>query len=176
MWQSRAVTEWEKTHMSDLVAIAYPDVDTARRAAANALEAQKSHVLELADLVVVERKPDGKVKLHQPSAAGVGAAGGAVWGGLIGLLFLAPLLGMAAGAATGALAGTGRDWGVDDDFMRQLGSRLDDGRSALVLLVSKVTPDKILPEIKIQGELLQSSLSNEAEEALREALEAAPAA
>jgi len=54
--------------------------------------------MEIEDLVVVERREDGTVKLHQPSLAGIGAAGGAMWGGLIGLIFFAPLFGMAAGA------------------------------------------------------------------------------
>ena len=66
--------------------------------------AQAAHEIELDDLVIVERRGDGKIKLHQPSMAGAGAAGGALWGGLIGLIFLMPLFGMAIGAATGAAA------------------------------------------------------------------------
>ena len=60
--------------------------------------AQDMHEVELDD-VVVERQFDGKVKLHQPSLTGRGAAGGALWGGLIGLIFFMPLFGMAIGAA-----------------------------------------------------------------------------
>ena len=52
--------------------------------------------------MIVERKDDGKIKLHQPSLAGAGALGGAAWGGLIGLIFLVPFFGMAIGAASGA--------------------------------------------------------------------------
>ena len=51
--------------------------------------------------MIVEHRGDGKVKLHQPSMAGMGAAGGALWGGLIGLIFFMPLFGMAIGAASG---------------------------------------------------------------------------
>ena len=76
--------------MSDLVAIAYPDVATAREVAGNIGEAQKAHLIELEDLVIVERRQDGKIKLHQPSLAGRGAARGALWGGLIGLIFFIP--------------------------------------------------------------------------------------
>src|SRR5438067_11159941 len=72
--------------MSDLVAIAYNSLGEAQEVATNAAEAQKAHLLELDDMVVVERRGDGKVKLHQPSAAGAGAVGGALWGGLIGLI------------------------------------------------------------------------------------------
>ena len=63
--------------MSDLVAISYDSVATASEVAGNVLEAQKAHPIELDDLVVVERQQDGKVKLHQPSPARAGAAGGA---------------------------------------------------------------------------------------------------
>jgi uncharacterized membrane protein len=161
--------------MSDLVAIAYPDLDTARQVAANLDEAQKARLITLEDAVIVERQADGKVKLHQPSLAGLGAAGGALWGGLIGLIFLVPLFGMAIGAASGAIAGHFSDTGVDDEFMKRLGSELDEGKAALILLVRDVTADKVLPEIKIPGTVIQTSLSNEDEAALQAALDAAKA-
>jgi uncharacterized membrane protein len=159
--------------MSDLVAIAYSDLDTARQVAANLDEAQKARLITLEDAVIVERQADGKVKLHQPSMAGVGAAGGALWGGLIGLIFFVPLFGMALGAASGAIAGHFSDTGVDDAFMKRLGSELDEGKAALILLVRDVTADKVLPEIKIPGTVIQTSLSNEDEAALQAALDAA---
>jgi uncharacterized membrane protein len=159
--------------MSDLVAIAYDSVDTARQVAENVVEAQKAHLIELDDMVVVERRQDGKVKLHQPSAAAGGAVGGALWGGLIGLIFFVPLFGMAIGAATGAAAGALSDYGVDDDFMKNLGAELQPGAGALILLVRRVSVDKVLPEIKTPGKIIQTSLDNESEERLAEALSAA---
>src|SRR5918995_3905438 len=84
-----------KRSMSDLVAIAYEDLPTAQQVASNLGEAVKGHDIELDDLVIVERKGDGDVKLHQPSLAGVGAASRALWGGLLGPIFFAPLFGMA---------------------------------------------------------------------------------
>jgi uncharacterized membrane protein len=159
--------------VSDLVAIAYPDLDTARQVASNLSEAQKAHLISLDDAVIVERQADGKVKLHQPSLAAAGAAGGALWGGLIGLIFFVPLFGMAVGAASGALAGKFSDTGVDDEFLKKLGSELGEGKAALILLVREVTADKILPEIKIPGTVIQTSLSNDDEAALQAALDAA---
>jgi len=159
--------------MSDLVAIAYPDLATARQVASNLSEAQKGHLISLEDAVIVERQADGKVKLHQPSLAGVGAAGGALWGGLIGLIFLVPLFGMAIGAASGAIAGKFSDTGVDDEFMKRLGAELEEGKAALILLVRDVSADKVLPEIKIPGTVIQTSLSNDDEAALQAALDAA---
>ncbi len=161
--------------MSDLVAIAYPDLATARQVASNVAEAQKAHLIELEDLVIVERRSDDKIKLHQPSMAGVGAAGGALWGGLIGLIFLVPLFGMAIGAASGAAAGAMSDRGVDDQFMKDLGTKLEPGGAALIALVRQANMDKILDNVKIPGEIIQTSLNDESEQALRDALAGAGA-
>src|SRR3954454_1337978 len=162
--------------MSDLVAVAYDDLDQAHRVASNLGEAVKQHIIEIDDLVIVERRQDGKVKLHQPSMAGVGAASGALWGGLIGLIFLVPLLGMAVGAAAGAAGGALAESGVDDNFMKRLGTELEPGKAAVIVLVRNVTADKLLPEIKEPGTVIQTSLSNEDEERLQEALTAAKSA
>jgi uncharacterized membrane protein len=158
--------------MSNLVAVAYPDQGTAEEVLATLAKLQTEHVIEIEDAVIVTRKDDGKVKLHQSSKpAAAGAAGGALWGGLLGLLFLAPLLGMAVGAAAGGAAGAMADVGVDDRFLKDLGQKLEPGGAALIVLVHRSTPDKVLPEIsRFGGEVLQSSLSDEAEQQLQAAL------
>ena len=161
--------------MSDLVAIAYPDLATAREVTSNMGEAQKAHVIELEDLAIVEHRQDGKIKLHQPSLAGVGAAGGALWGGLIGLIFLAPMVGMAIGAASGAAAGALSDTGVDDKFMKELGTKLQPGGAAVIALVRSANMEKVLAELRVPGEVIQTSLSGDAEQALRDALASAGA-
>ena len=80
---------------------------------------------------------------------------------------------MAVGAAAGAAGGALADYGVDDSFMKELGATLEPGSAALILLVRKVTPDKILENVQESGQVIQSSLSNEAEMRLQEALDAA---
>jgi uncharacterized membrane protein len=159
--------------VSHLVAIAYPDLPTAQQVSANIGRLTAGHELELDDLVVVERRGDGKIKLHQPSLAGRGAVGGALWGGLIGLIFFMPLFGMAIGAASGAAAGAVSDTGVDDKFMKQLGEQLTPGNAAVIALVREVPTDKVLEQIQIPGRIIQTSLDNEAEERLAHALAAA---
>ena len=158
--------------MSNLVAVAYPAESTASEVAQTLIELQKERSIQLDDLVVAIRKDDGKIKLKQSfSPAGRGAAGGALWGGLIGLIFFMPLLGMAIGGATGAAAGAATDVGVDDKFMKELGEKLQPGGAAVFVLVSQSTPDKVLPRIsQYGGEVIHSSLSEHAEESLQEAL------
>jgi uncharacterized membrane protein len=162
--------------VSDLIAIAYKDLPTAQEVTSNLADAQKAHLIELDDLVIIERKGDGKIKLHQPSLTGAGALGGAAWGGLIGLIFLVPFFGMAVGAATGAMAGAMSDAGIDDKFMKELGDKLEPGRAAVIGLVRSINEEKILENVKIPGELIQTSLTSEAEEPIRDALARAGAA
>ncbi len=161
--------------MSDLFAIAYDNLKTANQVRDKVFELQKERVIELDDAVVVERKKNGKITLHQSRhVVGGAAAGGALWGGLIGLIFLMPLLGMAIGGATGAAAGAAADFGVDDNFMRELSQHMQPGTAALFLLVSRSTPDKGIPEVaKYGGRLIRTSLSTEQEAHLREAARAA---
>jgi uncharacterized membrane protein len=163
--------------MANLVAIAYDDLGTAQSVMGTVGQLVKEHSLEVDDAVILEKKQDGKIKLHQPSAAGAGAAGGALWGGLIGLIFLMPLFGMALGAAAGGAAGAASDYGIDDKFMKELGDKLQPGTAAIFVLVREATRDKVVPEIsKYGGHVIQSSLSNEQETALQEALDARGAA
>jgi uncharacterized membrane protein len=164
--------------VSDLIAVAYPDRATAEAVRQRLAQLTLEHTLELEDAVVVDRDEDGKVKLHQAhNPVARGAAGGALWGGLIGMLFLAPLFGMLVGAAAGGTSGAFVDVGVNDQFMKELGEKLTPGGAALIVLVRKVTPDKVLPEIsQYGGEVLQTSLDEESEAKLREVLEQAGAA
>jgi uncharacterized membrane protein len=158
--------------MANLVAIAYDDLGQAQRVMGTVDELVREHSLTLEDAVIVERRAGDKIKLHQPSMAGRGAAGGALWGGLIGLIFLMPLFGMAIGAASGAAAGALSDYGIDDNFMKELGEKLPEGGAAVFVLVREATRDKVVPEIaKYGGHVIQSSLSNEQETALQEALD-----
>jgi len=158
--------------MSTLIAIAYPNAETAEQVRAEMIQATKEKILELQDAVVVEHQADGKIKLHQAvSTTGAGAAGGALWGGLIGLLFLAPLFGMAIGAATGAVAGKVTDVGVNDDFLKQLGNKLEPGAAALIALGRSDAPDKVLDRLRpFGGEIIQTSLDKDEEDRLKSSL------
>ena len=161
--------------MSNLIAVAYPDVETAEKVRALLADLQKQKLIQVEDAVVVERQEDGRVKLHQAvNATGAGAVGGALWGGLIGLIFFMPFLGAAIGGATGAAVGSAQDFGVDDDFMRRVGENLTPGAAALFALVQDAVPEKVIPQIApFGGQLIQTSLSAEAEAHLREAVLAA---
>ena len=163
--------------MSTLIAIGYPDQQTAEAVRQELIQATKEHLVQLEDAVVAVHGTDGKIKQHQARRpAGAGAAGGALWGGLLGLIFLAPLLGMAVGAATGAVTGKVTDVGIDDRFMKELGAQLGPGQAALIALGRTDARDKLMDRVRpYGGHIIQTSLSSEEEERLRASFEGAAA-
>jgi uncharacterized membrane protein len=96
---------------------------------------------------------------------------GARWGGLLfGMIFFVPLLGMAVGAAMGALSGSMADVGIDDDFIKGVQKNVTPGTSALFVMSSNAVADKVLDQFKTTGaSLLSTNLSTEQEGRLREA-------
>jgi uncharacterized membrane protein len=84
---------------------------------------------------------------------------------------------MAIGGASGAAAGAVSDYGIDDNLLEELGEKLEPGNAAVFVLVRQATADKVLPEIsKFGGHVIQSSLSDEQEGTLQEALDKGSAA
>jgi uncharacterized membrane protein len=78
---------------------------------------------------------------------------------------------MAVGAATGAVAGKLTDTGVNDDFLKELGAKLEPGKAALIALGSTDARDKVLERVApYGGHIIQTSLSHEDEEQLRAAI------
>ena len=158
--------------MSGLVAIAYPDLATAERVREELIQAADEGLARLEDAVLVERTLDGAVKLHQLRRSGPGdTMKGAAGGALIGMLFLAPLLGAAIGAAGAALGGKLADEGISDTFMEDLGGTLRPGAAALIALGSTDDREALIERVKgYGGEVLQSSLSPADHDHLKEAL------
>ncbi|MDD4093520.1 MAG: DUF1269 domain-containing protein [Methanothrix sp.] len=161
--------------MSDLVVLALDTETGAEEMRDELIRLQKEHLITLSDAAVVVRQQDGHVKVKQAvSLVGAGAMGGAFWGLLIGIIFWMPWLGLIIGAASGALAGKLSDVGVDDEFIKQVGSTIQPGNSALFLLVEKATPDKVMIELKKfkNVQILKTSLSQVQEDKLKAAFAA----
>lgn len=160
--------------MSDLLVIAFDDEASGFELRAELVKLQAEYLIKLEDAVVVTRPTADDIQLHQAmNLTAAGALGGTFWGTLVGLLFLNPLVGAAVGAGSGALAGYLSDYGVNDNFMREVGQKVTPGGSAVFLLVREMTADKVLERIKDfhkRGRVIQTSLSNEDENRLREAL------
>src|SRR6516164_11086443 len=166
--------------MSTLIVLDFDGIHTADEVLNKLRSLQKEHLVDLEDACVVERDSAGKIHIKQAVnltslGATRGGGMGALWGTLVGILFLNPLAGMAigalAGAVAGALSGSLADYGINDDFVKQLGQTIPPGSSALFVLIKSVTLDKVLPEIEpYKPRVLRTSLTNEAEAKLKAAL------
>lgn len=166
--------------MSSLVVLDFDGIHTADEVLNKLRSMQKEYLIDLEDACVVERDKNGKVHVKQAlNLTAVGAAGGgsrgALWGAIVGLLFLNPLAGMAIGAITGAgagaLAGSLTDYGISDEFIKKLSETIPNESSALFILFRTVNEDKVLPELKgYKPRILRTSLSDEGEKKLRSAL------
>lgn len=163
--------------MSDLIVIVYPTESKAEEVRQLLLGLQQEYIIKLGDAVIATRAESGKVKLNQLiNTTATGAASGSFWGMLIGLLFLNPLVGVAVGATSGAISGALTDIGINDAFMRRLAESIALGNAALFLLVQEMTADRVLARIQGHGGVvLQTSLDEQKEQVLREALQQATA-
>jgi uncharacterized membrane protein len=166
--------------MSELIVVGFDEPNKADEVLNELRALQREYLIDLEDAVIAVRRPDGKVQLKQSvNVVGMSAASGglwgALWGTLVGMLFLNPLVGFAlgtmVGAGTGALAGALADYGIDDDFARELAETLKPNSSAIFILVRKMQPEKVLADLsRFRGRVLRTSLSPEQEGRLKEAL------
>lgn len=158
--------------MSSLTVWKFNTADGADKALSKLEELQKQQIIQVLDAATVSW-PEGRKRPKTKQAVdtvAVGALGGVFWGMLFGLLFFAPLLGVLVGATAGAISGRFTDYGINDEFIKNVQSKVTEGTSALFLLTGQVTVDKVeaafAPEER--GELIQSNLSAEQEAKLRE--------
>ena len=101
--------------MSTLVVVGYKDMYKAEEVRIKLWKLQLDYLLDMEDAVVVVKDAKGKVKLHQAhNLTTTGAMSGGMWGALIGMLFLNPVLGFAVGASAGAISGSLTDIGISD--------------------------------------------------------------
>jgi uncharacterized membrane protein len=160
------------TPSATLVVLEFPTAEGAQVLLGRLEALQKQQLITVNDGAIVTW-PAGakKPKTEQlRDMTGVGALGGAFWGMLFGLLFFVPFFGLAVGAAMGALAGHFAHYGIDDDFINSVRSKITPGTSALFLLTSGGVLDKVVEAVKdIPFEIIQTNLSKEQEAQLKAA-------
>jgi uncharacterized membrane protein len=158
--------------MATLVVLKFPSADGAENMLVRLESLQKQQLITVNDGAILTwpagaKKPKTK---QLTNMTGVGALGGAFWGMLFGLLFFIPFLGLAIGATMGALAGHFAHYGISQDFIDQVRSKITPGTSALFLLTSGAVVDKVAAAVKdVQFEIIQTNLSADQEAQLKEA-------
>jgi len=157
--------------MAELIVIGYDTPEKAEAARGELFGLSKEYLVEVGDAVVAVRDANGKIKLNQMvNLWTVGAAGGSFWGLLAGILFFNPLLGVVTGAAVGAVAGALNDYGISDDFMRDVAGILQPGQAALFVLANRVSSERVIDRIaRHGGRVLRTNLDTSQEDRLRAA-------
>jgi len=163
--------------LSTLSVLSFQQEGQAQQVLTTLRQLQEQNLIQVDDAAIFTRKADGKPSIKQASdLVGTGALGGAFWGMLLGILFFMPLIGAAIGAAAGALGGKRADYGISDDFIKQVGASIQPGQAALFLLTEKAVLDKVVEALKpYQFQLIHTSLSIEEENKLREIVGQTPA-
>jgi uncharacterized membrane protein len=158
--------------MATLVVFKFPTAEGADTMLSTLESLQRQQLIEIHDGAVVSwptgaSKPKTK-QLSKGITTGAGALGGAFWGLLFGLLFFVPFFGLAMGAAIGALMGHFSHYGIDQDFINQVRSKITPGTSALFLMETGAVVSRMAEAVKDQQfEIIQTNLSKEQEDKLR---------
>ncbi len=159
--------------MANLVVLKFDTADGAEKGLELAVSLQKQELLQIKDAAIVTW-PTGKKRpktRQHPGLASAGALDGAFWGLLFGILFFVPAFGMAVGAAIGALSAHLSNYGIDDDFIKQVRTKVTEGTSGLFLLLGAITADRVVEAFKgaPHFELIASNLTHEQEQKLKDA-------
>ena len=158
--------------MNQLIVVAFDHFDDARAALKSLRALEREGRVRFEDTALIERDPDGTahVKNEVSGTTEKATVIGAVVGSIVGFLF--PLAGAAIGAAAGAVIGTALDNGVSREFVSEVKETLRPGRSALFLIVKDADADATTAALRaFRGDVIQSTLDSEAEDALRQALD-----
>jgi uncharacterized membrane protein len=156
--------------MADLIVISFDTETQAEAAYTEILRLETDLVVEVAGLALVKVDDHGKTHVETPDPAGkvgVGAAGGALFGTLLGLLFFVPLAGLVLGGLIGGLVAGLDKTGLDSEFRERVRSIVSTGKSAVVIYAIKITEDKFTKALApFNGTIVQTSLSEEDEHAM----------
>jgi uncharacterized membrane protein len=155
--------------MAELIVVGYDTPATAEAARKELFGMANEYLVDVADAVIATMDEDGHVKLDQMvNMWTVGAAGGAFWGLLAGLIFFNPILGLAVGTGAGALTGGLTDYGIKDDFMKEVSGVLQPGQAALFMMMKTEASDRVVERLGMKGgRIIRTNLDREAEDHLR---------
>ncbi|MDO9396497.1 MAG: DUF1269 domain-containing protein [Herbiconiux sp.] len=166
--------------MADLIVIAFDSETDAEGAYEKVQELNGDLIVQLSGLALVKVDADGKTHVDHPGGVGnigLGAAGGALFGTLIGILFFVPFVGLVFGGLMGALFAGIDKTGLNAEFRSQVKESVSAGKSAVVIYTTKITEDKFAAALApYNGTVIKTSLSAEDEKALIHDLSEQPSA
>jgi uncharacterized membrane protein len=156
--------------MQLLVAV-FDNPETAHEARSAVRDLERQLFVAVEDAAVISRDATGRTWLADEAEGDVkaGARVGALAGLLIG--FGAPALGIAMGAAGGALPARSAHRGLDDGFVQALEAKLQPGTSALAIVFLDANPAALRAALEpFRGRAIQTRVDPELAEQLRDVL------
>ncbi len=168
----------KERYESTLTVVMFDNETKAEQARENLMKLQHQGHIDLEDMVVVIKKPDGDVQLHQAhKVARRGGLAGSITGFIVGSIFFTPLIGAVLGGIAGAaLSSALVDIGIDDQFVKELSHKFKPGCSALFTLVRKADPERVKGAfLGFGGKVLVNTFNREREAQIQAVLDAAGA-
>src|SRR5262245_40130480 len=164
----------------NLWAVGYDDMERANQVRDEIINlGWEKHYLQLDDVAVVVRHPDGSFTLDQkPFPAAANILGCSVVGFLAGLVVGAPMTGATIGAMVGGAGSVAASTsaGIGDDFVTEVKGLMKPGTSAIFVLDYEGDMDVILHRIRgLGGTVLKTNVDLERAQLIQSTL-AAPAA
>lgn len=159
--------------MSQLLVITFEARETAGQAAERLKGLQKGHGVDISDMAVVEKDADGKVHVHH--GIDTPTAGGAIVGGVLGLLLglvFFPVAGLAIGAIAGGFIGRSLHGNVDKKLVEDVTADLTENTSALFVIGTSQSPAAVIGALEpYKGKVYQTTVDSETEAQLQAALD-----
>ena len=146
----------------------FDDPDGAQRAAGLLKNAEKDQLVKVLDHAVVSwpvgaSRPDTS---HSRDYVKHGAGWGALWGLLVGSLFLVPVVGGVAGAALVAISKATEDAGITKEQLETIRTQITEGTSALFAVTEDADLDRLGERLSGMGSTLVATNLTEAERAV----------
>jgi uncharacterized membrane protein len=171
--------------MAELVVIGFDGKHRAAEVLGQLEAMNATWTIDLKDAVAVYRTDDGRLRVDGSVQATTkeGAAWGAILGGMLGAVVMAPFTAGASTAAAAAAIGTGAvslgvtgaafgaddaaSWkdatGISDDFVKQVGGMVQPGHSAVFVLARASDPKAVAEQFRgYGGTILRTTLSQDA--------------
>ena len=150
--------------------VVFHSEDEAKAAIKRMQKAEKDHLIEVEDAVLITKDQQGKVHVKEYkdfttrrgaiTGGAIGVVVGAVLGGPVGAAIAAGLVGGAAGAFVGKAV----DFGIPKDRIEYVGESLDAGKAAVFGKIKTEHMELLRQSIdQGPGELMEFEITEEAE-------------
>jgi uncharacterized membrane protein len=148
--------------MHHLIVVAYPEESRAEEVLETLTRLEREDLAELDDACYVTRSVSGAIRLHQPiGPPPVEHARRGRLEALVSRLWLAPREGSTAPTPADIAA----ELGVSERFLRDAERTLPLERSAILVLIRKVSVDRLVPELApYGGTVMQTAIAAGAED------------